>query len=244
MIASPLHRSRPHCHRNAAIRALALLAAASVVACTAKKTSTDETGSPSAQTEQSDESSTAEHGTGTGHLNVTGDLTVDHDFVVDACTIAPPGDGLLAGYHMNAKDGDSTIDALSVVVKGYDKDGPYSPAYHTADAQVSEVMAAGSMDFMTLILAQKSSPMPVGIMLKPESKLVATISDNGAKGKVEFTDMESPLSFADIDLNSKEKPHGKRVSGSITWSCGRVERINAKMDEAVNGMMKKLMPAR
>jgi hypothetical protein len=129
-------------------------------------------------------------------------------------------------------------------VKRYDKDGPYSPAYHTAEAQVAEQMSVGSSDFMTLILAQPSSPMPVGIMIKPESKLVATIAGNGVRGKVDFTDMESPISFADIDMKSKEKPHGKRVSGSISWSCRKVERINAQMDAAVNGMMNKLMPAR
>ena len=77
---------------------------------------------------ESDESTASEAGTGTGHLHVTGDVTIDHDFIVDACQIAPPGDGLLAGYHMNAKDGDSTLVMLSIVVKGYDKDGPYSPA--------------------------------------------------------------------------------------------------------------------
>jgi hypothetical protein len=93
-------------------------------------------------------------------------------------------------------------------------------------------------------MAQKGSPMPVGIMLKPESKLVATISGNGSKGEIKFTDMESPLSFEDINLNSKEKPHGKRVSGSVTWTCGHVERLNAEMDKMVNGMMKKLVPAR
>jgi hypothetical protein len=224
--------------------AFALFAAITLSACTAKKSAAGEAGMVSQASDQSDESGSSEHGTGTGHLHVTGDLTVDHDFVVDACTIAPPGDGLLAGYHMNAKDGDSTVDALSIVVKRYDKDGPYSPTSHTAEEQVSEQMAGGSMDFMTLILAQKSSPMPVGIMLKPESKLVATISGNGARGKVEFTEMESPLSFEDIDMKSKEKPHGKRVSGSISWSCGKVERINAQMDAAVNGMMNKLMPAR
>lgn len=241
MLASLFSRSPSQFGRNAAVRTLALLAAASVVACTARKSAAGEAGTSQAS-DQSDESGSSEHGTGTGHVHVTGDLTVDHDFVVDACTIGPAGGGLLAGYHMNAKDGDSTLDALAIVVKAYDKDGSYSPTYHTAEAQASEVMASGSMDFMTLILAQPSSPMPVGIMLKPESKLVATISGNGAKGKLDFTDMESPISFEDIDLKSKEKPHGKRVSGSISWSCGKVERINAQMDAAVNGMMNKLMP--
>jgi len=243
MSASPFSHSLPHFSRNFVQLTLALLTAGTLSACSSKKSAASEAGTAQSS-EQSDESSTSEHGSGTGHLHVTGDLTVDHDFAVDACTIAPPGDGLLAGYHMNAKDGDSTIIMLSVVVKAYDKDGPYSPTAHTAEQQVAEQMSVGSSDFMTLMIAQKSSPMPVGIMLKPESKVVTTISDNGVKGKVEFNDMESPLSFQDIDLKSNEKPHGKRASGSITWSCGKVERINAKMDAAVNGMMQKLMPAK
>jgi hypothetical protein len=232
--------SSTHFPRSSALRTLALLAALSAAACTGRKSSAEPANSSAERSNGSDDSDDA---TGTGHLHVTGDLTVDHDFVVDACQIAPPGDGLLAGYHMNAKDGDSTIDNLTVVVKKYDKDGPYSPAYDNAGAQAGEVMATGSMDFMTLIMAQKDSPMPVGIMLKPESKLVATISGNGSKGEIEFTDMESPLSFEDINVNSKEKPHGKRVSGSVTWTCGHVERLNANMNKMVNGMMKKLVPA-
>jgi hypothetical protein len=224
MNISTFRCSRTHFPPASALRALALLAALSVAACTGRKSSAEAANTSAERSSGSDDSDDA---TGTGHLHVTGDLTVDHDFVVDACQISPPGDGLLAGYHMNAKDGDSTIDNLTVVVKKYDKD-----------------MATGSMDFMTLIMAQKGSPMPVGIMLKPESKLVATISGNGSKGEIKFTDMESPLSFEDINLNSKEKPHGKRVSGSVTWTCGHVERLNAEMDKMVNGMMKKLVPAR
>ena len=243
MLASSLSHSPLRLSRNSVQLTLALLVALALSACSPKKSAAGEAGTTQAS-EQSDEPGSSEHGTGTGHLHVTGDLTVDHDFLVDACTIAPPGDGLLAGYHMNAKDGDSTIIMLSVVVKAYDKDGPYSPTVHTAEAQVAEQMSVGSSDFMTLMIAQKPSPMPAGIMLKPESKLVTTISDNGVTGKVEFTDMESPLSFQDIDLKSKDKPHGKRASGSITWSCGKVERINAQMDAAVNGMMQKLMPAK
>jgi hypothetical protein len=240
MNTSTFRCSSTHFPPAAALRALALLAALSVAACTGRKSSAEAANTSAERSSGSDDSDDA---TGTGHLHVTGDLTVDHDFVVDACQISPPGDGLLAGYHMNAKDGDSTIDNLTVVVKKYDKDGPYSPAYDNAGAQAGEVMATGSMDFMTLIMAQKDSPMPVGIMLKPESKLVATISGNGSKGKIEFTDMESPLSFEDINVNSKEKPHGKRVSGSVTWTCGHVERLNANMNKMVNGMMKKLVPA-
>jgi hypothetical protein len=239
-----MHTSTARCvginsTHGSAVRSFALLLAVSVAACHGGNSSTN---ASSATSERADGSADSDDKSGSGHLHVTGDLTVDHDFVVDACQIAPPGDGLLAGYHMNAKDGDSTIDNLTVIVKKYDKDGPYSPSYDNAGAQAGEVMATGSMDFMTLIMAQKDSPMPIGIMLKPESKLVTTISGNGSKGEVEFTDMESPLSFEDINLNSKEKPHGKRVSGSVTWTCGHVERLNADMNKMVNGMMKKLMP--
>ena len=176
--------------RRSPLRSLTVVMALSIAACSGRKSSPELAHTPDEQSNRSDDAPDA---TGSGHLHVTGDLTVDHDFVVDACQIAPPGDGLLAGYHMNAKDGDSTIVNLTVVVKQYDKDGAYSPAYDNAGAQVGEVMATGSMDFMTLMMTQKGSPMPVGIMLKPESKLVATISGNGSKGEITFTDMESAV---------------------------------------------------
>jgi hypothetical protein len=244
MRASPFRPSLLHSRHYAAQRTIVLLIVASLAACSARKSAAGESQSSAVASGQSDESGSSDAGSGTGHLHVTGDLTVDHDFIVDACQVAPPGDGLLAGYHMNAKDGDSTIVLLSVVVKAYDKDGPYSPAYNTSAAQAGEVMNTGSMDFLSLQIARPSSPMPVAPMLKPESKLVVTISGNGLNGDAKFTDMESPVSFEDIDLNSKEKPHGKRVSGSITWSCGKIERVDAQMDAVVNGMMKKLMPAK
>ena len=163
---------------------------------------------------------------------------------MDGCQIAPPGDGLLSGYHMNAKDGDSTVMNLAVVIKNYDKDGPYSPADKSAEAQVGQAMSTGNMGLLTLMVAQKGSPMPLAVMLQPTSTLVVTTADNGAKGGVVFTDMESPVTFSDIDLNSNEKPHGKRVSGSISWTCGHVDHLNAEMNNAVNGMMNKLMPKR
>jgi hypothetical protein len=45
-----------------------------------------------------------------------------------------------------------------------------------------------------------------------------------------------------IDLKSSAPPHGKRVSGSVTWTCGTVGHINATMNDAVNGTFKKLIP--
>jgi hypothetical protein len=242
MRASPFPPSLLASRRHTAT--LVLLTVASLAACSARKSTTGEPRSAAEASSGSDESDSAPTGSGTGHLRVTGDVTVDHDFIVDACQIAAPGNGLLSGYHMNAKDGDSTIVLLSVVVKAYDKDGPYSPPYNTSEAQAGEVMNTGSMDFLSLQIAHPPSPMPVAPMLEPESKLVVTISGKGLNGEAKFTDMESPVSFEDINLNSKEKPHGKRVSGSITWSCGKIERVDAQMDAVVNGMMKKLMPAK
>lgn len=223
------------------IRSHAFVVALAVMACSgrdsaAKSASTDE------HPDGGGNMTVSGKDAGTGHLHLTGDVTIDHDFLVDGCQIAPPGDGLLAGYHMNAKDGDSTLINLSVVVKHYEKDGPYSPSYNTEIAQVNEVMASGSQDFLTLMVARPPSPMPIAVMLKPESKLVVTISDEGARGAVKFSDMESPPSFEDIDMKSNTPPHGKRVSGTVTWACGTVEHIDATMDKAVNGMMNKLMP--
>lgn len=223
------------------VRRHAFVVALAVMACSGRNTAA-KAASADEQTDGDGGTTVSGKDAGTGHVHLTGDVTIDHDFLVDACQIAPPGDGLLAGYHMNAKDGDSTLIALAVVIKSYDKDGPYSPSYNTAGAQVAEVMASGSQDFMTLMVARPHSPMPIGIMLKPESKLVVTMSDKGARGEVKFTDMESPPSFEDIDMKSGTPPHGKRVSGTVTWTCGKIERIDATMDKAVNGMMNKLMP--
>lgn len=185
--------------------------------------------------------SSSEASAGSGHLHLTGDVTLDHDFVVDACQIAPAGDGLLAGYHMNAKDGDSTLTHLSIVLKNYDKDGPYSPADKSEEAQVGAAMATGDMGPLSLMVTQPSSPMPLAPMLKPASTMVINVSDNGNKGDAKFTDLETMPSFEDIDLKSSTPPHGKKLSGSITWTCGKIDTLNAQMNSAVNGMFDKLM---
>ena len=166
---------------------------------------------------------------------------MDHDFAVDMCQIAPPGAGLLSGYHMGAKDGDSTIVNLGVVVKNYDKDGPYSPADKSEEAQVNQAMASGDMGLLSLMVVRPNSPMPLAVMLKPASTLIVTISGHGTKGEVEFKDMESPPSFEDIDLKSGEKPHGKKVSGTVTWSCGHIDRLDPTMNKVVDGMFNGLM---
>jgi hypothetical protein len=222
--------------RTAARTAIAL-AMSAVFACTGRSSSAATAGSADAASE------TAE-GIGTGHLHLTGDVTVDHDFAVDMCQIAPPGAGLLSGYHMGAKDGDSTIVNLGVVVKNYDKDGPYSPADKSEEAQVNQAMASGDMGLLSLMVVPPTSPIPLAVMLKPTSTLVVTISGKGAKGEAEFKDMESPPSFEDIDLKSGEKPHGKKVSGTVTWSCGHIDRLDPTMNKVVDGMFNGLMKTR
>jgi hypothetical protein len=189
-----------------------------------------------------DSSGGATTGTATGHLHLTGAVTLEHDFAVDGCVIGPAGDGLLDGYHMNAKDGDKAVDILSVVVKDYVKDGSYAPADKSAGGQVNAAMTSGVMGPVTLMITQADSPAPLAVMLKPDSTMNIQISDNGAKGDAEFTDMGTPPTMADMDPNGPSKGQGKKISGSITWSCGTVDHIDPKMNDAVNGAFKKIMP--
>ncbi|MDQ6929140.1 MAG: hypothetical protein M3126_00550 [Candidatus Eremiobacteraeota bacterium] len=184
---------------------------------------------------------TAQSGTSAGHLHLTGAVAMDLDFAIDQCAVAPPGDGLLSGYHMTAKDG-APIVMLSVVLKDYAKDGSYGASDKTAEGQVGSAMRSGTMGPLTVMVSKGEGESPLTTMLKPESKLNIQISNDGAKGDAEFTDMETPITAADIDPSSKTPPHGKKMSGSVTWSCAKVDHINSKMNDAVNGMFTKLMP--
>lgn len=217
-----------------------VLVALTLAAC-GRKAAESSDGS-SGRSEASNETEAGDGAKGSGHLHLTGDIVIDRDFAVDGCQIGPPGEGLLSGYHMNAEDGDSSISLLAIVIKNYDKDGPYSPADKTLEAQVGQAMATGNMGMLSLVVLPPGGQIPIGPMLKPTSTLVVTTSANGSKGEAKFTDMESPPSFSDINLKSGEAPHGKRMSGSVAWSCGHVERLDPTMDKAVNGMMNKLMP--
>jgi hypothetical protein len=200
-------------------------------------------GSASQDADESQNSSDgATTGSATGHLHLTGDVSLEHDFTVDACVIGPAGDGLLDGYHMNAKDGDKSIELLSVVVKDYAKDGTYSPADKTDAGQVKAAMSSGVMGPVTLMISQGDDPTPLAVMLKPASTMNIQISENGSKGDAEFTDMGTPMTMADMDPSGKTKGTGKKISGSITWSCGKVDHIDPKMNDAVNGAFKKLIP--
>jgi hypothetical protein len=93
-----------------------------------------------------------------------------------------------------------------------------------------------------MILQDASAPLAFGQVAG--SKLTITVSNNGAAGSAEFTDLESQPSMADFDPKSGTMPKGKRVSGSVIWTCESVDRIDAKMNDAVNGTFKKLIPPR
>ncbi|HEY6235984.1 MAG TPA: hypothetical protein VIW69_12860, partial [Candidatus Elarobacter sp.] len=184
-----------------------------------------------------------EHKAGAGHVSLTGQYSLEKDFTVSGCQVAPPGDGLLSGYHMMTKDGDAPIGLLSVSLKDYDKDGPYVQASTTREASAGRAMTSGVMGPLTLMVMQEAtSPLAFGQVAG--SKLTITVSNNGTSGNAEFTDLESQPSMADFDPKSGTMPKGKRVSGSVTWTCESVDRINAKMNDAVNGTFKQLIPPR
>lgn len=178
---------------------------------------------------------------GAGHLRITGDVAKDVNFTVDGCSIGKPGEGLLDGYRMHAEDGDSTIAMLSVLLRDYVKDGPYT-ADTSAAAQLKEGMSSGNFSPLSLMIMADNYPL--AFKLTPASSLVITISDNGAKGSAEIKNMESQPGMSEVIAahNSGGLPHGKAISGSVTWSCGHVDRLNGEMNKAVDGMMDKLMP--
>lgn len=179
--------------------------------------------------------------TGTGHVSITGQYALDHDFTVAACQTAPPGDGLLSGYSMQAKDGEAPFALLAVKLKQYDKDGSYDIPPTSREAAVGQAMQSGVMGPLTMMVLRDAAA-PLGFMQVPSSKLTITVSNDGANGNARFTDLESQPSMEDIDPQSGGPPHGKRVSGTVTWTCGSVGRINEKMNAAVNGMFNKLIP--
>jgi hypothetical protein len=180
---------------------------------------------------------------GAGHLSLTGEYTLETDFIVENCNVAPAGDGLLSGYHMAAKSG-GDIPLLSVALKDYSKDGPYEQAASSPEKAVGQAMTTGVMGPLTMMIMKEGGTMPLAFGQVAGSKLTITVSNEGAKGVAEFTDLQSQPNMAEFDPKSGAMPKGKRVSGSVTWACGSVGRINAKMNDAVNGMFKKLIPPR
>jgi hypothetical protein len=179
---------------------------------------------------------------GTGHASLTGQMPLEQDFAVSGCAVGPPGDGLLSGYRMTAKD-DTKLGLLAIALKDYTKDGAYEQPVISAEAAVAKTMTSGVMGPLTLmVMHEGAAPYMFGQVAG--SKLTITVSNDGAKGSAEFTDLQSQPDMAELDPSSGKMPKGKRVSGSITWTCSKVDHINPQMNNAVNGMFKKLIPPR
>jgi hypothetical protein len=179
---------------------------------------------------------------GKGHASLTGQIPLEQDFAVSGCAVGPPGDGLLSGYRMTAKD-DTKLGLLAIALKDYTKDGAYEQPVISAEAAVAKTMTSGVMGALTLMV-MKEGAAPYMFGQVAGSKLTITVSNDGAKGSAEFTDLQSQPDMAELDPSSGKMPPGKKVSGSITWTCSKVDRIDPKMNNAVNGMFKKLIPPR
>ena len=177
---------------------------------------------------------------GRGRIHLTGDATVDTDFAVEQCAIGPAGDGLLSGYHMSSKSGHGAIEMLQVVVKDYDKDGTYAPAGVTVKTPITR--RGGVSAPITMMVNRENSTVPLAVIPRPESKMTIAISDSGATGSAEFTDMTSPIAMEDIDIKSRGRAKGKTFAGSLSWKCASVQRVDAAADSAAKGLMKGLTP--
>jgi hypothetical protein len=215
-------------------RGIVFLAALIVVGCTGREAASTRDSSATA------ESADAAGASGRGHLHLTGDATVDTDFTVEQCAIGPAGEGLLNGYHMNAKSGHGALEMLAVVVKDYERDGTFSPV--TDSGKAARVGKHGLSAPLTMMVNRANSTVPLAVIPKPESKLSITIADSGASGTAEFTDMTSPLAMEDIDIKSRGRTKGKTFAGSLSWRCPSVQHVDAKTSDAAKGMMKGLTP--
>jgi hypothetical protein len=92
--------------------------------------------------------------TGIGHVSLTGQYALEKDFVVSGCQVAPPGGGLLSGYHMTAKDGVPPIALLSITLKDYDKNASYVQVSPSREAAAGRAMGSGVMGPLTMMVMQ------------------------------------------------------------------------------------------
>lgn len=196
---------------------------------------------PSTAAAAEDASKSDDEKPGAGHVSITGDYRLEEDFVVDMCQVSSPGDGLLSGYHMGAKDGDPKLQLLSIALKNYEKDGSYDDPSQSQEGAVGQAMSSG-VGPLTLMVLSPGNPVPTAFMQMPSSKLTIAVSDGGAKGTAAFADFESQRDMSAFDPKSGKLPAGKRASGTIAWTCGTVGRINGKMNDAVNGAFRQLIP--
>ena len=213
--------------------AMALLAAA-LVACTGHESSS------SGESAASVAGPSAPAGAGRGHLQLTGDASVDTDFAVEQCTIGPAGEGLLDGYHMNAKATHGTLQLLSLAVKSYEGDGTFTPPLDTGKTTI--VGKHGVSGPLSIMIGRENTTVPLPVITRPESKLTITISDSGSRGTAEFTGLTSPVAMEDVDIKSPLHAKRKSFAGSLTWHCANVEHLDAATTDAAKSMTKGLTP--
>ena len=219
--------------RLTAMRAIASLAAL-LVACTGHESSS------SVESAASVAGPNGEAGAGRGHVQLTGDATVDTDFTVEQCTIGPAGDGLLDGYHMNAKATRGTLQLLSVAVKSYEGDGTFTPPVDTGKSTI--VGKRGVSGPLSMTIGRENSTVPLPVIARPESRLTVTISDSGSRGSAEFSEMTSPVAMEDVDIKAPLHAKRKSFAGSVTWRCASVDRLDAATTDAAKSMTKGLTP--
>lgn len=217
-----------------ATRAIVLVGALAVVACTGRESASS--GESAASVAGPD----AQSNSGRGHLQLTGDASVDTDFAVEQCSIGPVGDGLLNGYRMNAKASHGTLQMLSVAVKSYEQDGSFSPPTDTGKSTITGKHGVSSPLAMTI--GRENSTVPLPVITKPESRVTITISDSGSRGTAEFSDMTSPIAMEDVDIKAPLHAKHKSFAGSLSWRCSTVEHLDSATANAAKGMLKGLTP--
>jgi hypothetical protein len=214
-------------------RAAAVLAALAIVACAGRESSSS--GESAATVEGPDALAHAR-----GHLQLSGDATVDTDFAVEQCSIGPVGDGPLNGYRMSAKPAHGTLQMLSVSVRSYSHDSTYSPPVDTAKKPVTS--KRGVSEPIWMMIGRENSTVPLSVTTRPESRLTITISDSGSRGSAEFTDLTSPLAMEDIAIKTRPHTKEKSFSGSLSWHCASVERVDSASTDAAKSLLKGLTP--
>lgn len=186
-------------------------------------------------------------GSGQGHIELAGSIAMNHDFIVDQCTVSPPGNGLINGYQAIMKS-DPQMDTLSVKVANYEKDATFTPARQSREQQIGGMMHA-EMGAIMLSVAPKKGSSPRLLMQTPGSNITIAISQQGLHGEAKFDNFEDPMNSMNERMQALSQGKtpgaavpasgGKMISGTITWTCPEVKHLNAG---AVNSMFNKLIP--
>lgn len=212
----------------------------SLGAC-ASKQSTSTTTTDTTSTQGSDAATTADaspaaDADGQGKIETTGTVSFAHDFKVPTCQIGKPGEGLLNGYTMAAEGADGDTNFIHVRIADFTKDGTYSIASKSGDAEVAQMMSPGSAGLQIMLATEKDQP-PTALTATPQATTEIIISGDGAKGEAKFTKYQD-LMKAQFE---KDRDNSHLVDGSITWTCGKVDHLAAGTSDAVNGAFNSIM---